>query len=99
MSGPPGSDRSHSAGSQRRARRRSRAGEQERHARAHPAGGTRELQRGIASGTGVVYGGQMYPAPVGLGKQPTDCGRKNFGSHRTTWGKNTVNAMVRKKTM
>jgi hypothetical protein len=28
----------------------------------------------------------MYPAPVGLEKQPTDCGRKNFGSHRTTCG-------------
>jgi hypothetical protein len=25
------------------------------------------------------YGGQMYPAPVGLLKQPTDSGRNSFG--------------------
>ena len=25
------------------------------------------------------YGGQMYPAPLGFLKQPTDSGRKNFG--------------------
>ena len=41
----------------------------------------------------------MYPAPAGLGKQPTDCGSNHFGSHSTTSGKNTVKAMVTKKTM
>jgi hypothetical protein len=95
--GPLRSDRSHPAGSQRVRGAAHEQGEQERHT--HPVGGERELQPVTAPGAGVVYGGQMYPAPVGLGKQPTDCGRNHFGSHRTTCGNSTVNAMVRKKTM
>ena len=45
------------------------------------------------------YWGQIQPAPLGLWKQPTDCGRSCFGSHRTTSGNSTVNAMVMKNTM
>jgi hypothetical protein len=40
----------------------------------------------------------MYPTPLGLGKQPTDCGSSCFGSHNTTSGSITVNAMVTKNT-
>ena len=47
----------------------------------------------------IPYPGQMYPAPLGLGKQPTDCGSSHFGSHSTTSGNSTVNAMVTKNTM
>ena len=45
------------------------------------------------------YLGQIHPAPLGLGKQPTDCGRSCFGSHSTTSGNSTVKAMVMKNTM
>src|SRR5262245_11918499 len=44
------------------------------------------------------YFGQMNPWPLGLGKQPTDCGSSCFGSHSTTSGKSTVKPMVKKKT-
>ena len=44
------------------------------------------------------YCGQMYPAPVGLLKQPTDSGITCFGSHSTTFGKKIVNVMVNRKT-
>ena len=47
---------------------------------------------------GVGYFGQMNPEPLGLGKQPTDCGNSCLGSHSTTSGKSTVKAMVKKKT-
>jgi len=60
--GPLRSDRSHPAGSQRVRGAAHEQGEQERHA--HPASGEREVQPVIAPGAGVVYGGQMYPAPV-----------------------------------
>ena len=46
-----------------------------------------------------IYLGQIQPAPLGLGKQPTDCGRSCFGSHSTTSGNSTVKAMVMKNTM
>ncbi len=45
------------------------------------------------------YLGQIQPAPLGLGKQPTDCGRSCFGSHSTTSGNSTVKAIVMKNTM
>ena len=45
-----------------------------------------------------TYLGQIQPAPLGLGKQPTDCGRSCFGSHSTTSGNIIVNAMVMKNT-
>ena len=44
------------------------------------------------------YGGQIYPAPLGLGKQPTDCGRNCFGSHSTTSGNSTTKPMVTRNT-
>src|SRR3989442_228154 len=44
------------------------------------------------------YLGQIQPVPLGLGKQPTDCGRSCFGSHSTTSGDSTVKAMGTKKT-
>jgi hypothetical protein len=43
--------------------------------------------------------GQMYPAPLGFGKHPTDCGSSFFGSHSTMSGKKIVNAMAAKKMM
>ena len=46
-----------------------------------------------------TYLGQIQPAPLGLGKQPTDCGRSCFGSHSTTSGNSAVKAMVMKNTM
>jgi hypothetical protein len=46
-----------------------------------------------------TYLGQIQPAPLGLGKQPTDCGSSCFGSHSTTSGNSTVKAMVKKNTM
>src|SRR5205823_9850395 len=49
--------------------------------------------------TNVAYGGQMNPVPSGALKHPTDCGRNCFGSHNTTFGNITVNAMVRKNTI
>src|SRR6266571_611358 len=45
------------------------------------------------------YWGQIQPLPLGFGKQPTDCGSSCFGSHSTTSGKSTVNAIVMKNTM
>src|SRR5206468_12922240 len=48
---------------------------------------------------GPRYLGQIQPAPLGLGKQPTDCGSSCFGSHSTTSGNSAVKAMVKKNTM
>jgi len=45
-----------------------------------------------------TYLGQIQPAPLGLRKQPTDCGRNHFGNHSTTSGNNAVKAMVMKNT-
>jgi len=44
------------------------------------------------------YLGQIHPVPLGLWKQPTDCGSSCFGSHSTTSGNSTVKAMVTRKT-
>src|SRR5712671_1944778 len=41
--------------------------------------------------------GQIYPAPAGDLKQPTDSGRMCFGSQRTAPGTKIVNAIVPKK--
>src|SRR6185436_11860028 len=42
--------------------------------------------------------GQIYPFPSGDLKQPTDSGKSCFGSHRTTFGKSTVKAIVARNT-
>ena len=47
----------------------------------------------------TFYLGQIQPVPLGLGKQPTDCGSSCFGSHSTTSGNSTVKAIVAKNTM
>jgi hypothetical protein len=42
--------------------------------------------------------GQIYPAPLGFLKQPTDSGKRCFGSHSTTSGRKIDAAIVAKKT-
>ena len=56
------------------------------------------IRRGCTIFRAEHYCGQMYPAPVGLLKQPTDSGITCFGSHSTTFGKKIVNVMVNRKT-
>ena len=42
--------------------------------------------------------GQIYPAPLGFLKQPTDSGSTCLGIHSTTSGKKMQNAMTAKNT-
>lgn len=46
-----------------------------------------------------AYYGQIYPAPLGFLKQPTDSGIKCLGSQSTTAGKKIQNAMAAKNMM
>jgi hypothetical protein len=53
----------------------------------------------LTSAASAVYGGQIQPVPLGLGKQPTDCGKNIFGNHSTTFGNNTTKPITKMKTM
>jgi hypothetical protein len=45
------------------------------------------------------HGGQIYPAPDGDLKHPTDSGKTWRGSHNTTSGRKMVKAIAAKKMM
>src|SRR3989442_13283417 len=45
------------------------------------------------------YLGQIQPVPLGLGKQPTDCGRDGLGGPRTTSGKRNGEAVAKTDTV
>src|SRR5262249_60162087 len=44
------------------------------------------------------YGGQMYPAPLGFGKHPTEGGVMSRGSQSTTFGEKMMTLMTQKET-
>jgi hypothetical protein len=54
---------------------------------------------GHAAAVTLTFGhGQMTPPPLGLAKQPIDCGNTFLGSHNTISGKKIINTIVIRKT-
>jgi len=65
-----------------------------------PAGCVHDREHRTRSGPARILAaqpaGQMYPAPLGFGKQPTDWGRIIRGSQRTTFGNRMIRVITRK---